>query len=309
MNNLKKLLLIFLFIFFLFLAFKYNYLLGSVVVKATSLWLTKVFPSLFIMFILNEIIIKTNALSLLNKLIGPPFNKLFHTSGSSSLAFILSLFSGTPSNAYILKEMLSNMQITLEDANKLIYYTYFPNPLFLYTILRLSFNNFITLKIIITLYLSNVLIGLFVRGKKNNNKIILINNENNNYNLLTIIPKAIKKSMDTLLMILGSIIFYLIISTIFENLLNLSLMGEIILKGILEISTSLNSLPLLNIFSLKKEILAILIISFAGLSIHTQILEILNGTKIKYQNFFKGRLYQILIGTSSYFLISIIMGG
>lgn len=306
MNNLKKIFSLFLLFLIILIFFKYNYILSKTVVEATNIWLTKVFPSLFIMFIINEIIIKTKALELLNKLIGPLFNKLWHITSSSSLAFILSIFSGTPGNAYILKEMLEDAQITLEDANKLIYYTYFPNPLFLYTILNLSFNQTITLKIIMTLFISNLIIAFLVRGNKPNYSCNPKPNSSKT-NLFFILPTAIKKSLNTLLMILGSIIFYLIISNLLLTIFKLNLSLEILLKGFLEISNALNTLPLLNTLSIKKEIIALIIISFAGLSIHTQVLEILNETKIAYSHFLKGRLYQILISTSTYLLISIII--
>ena len=45
-----------------------------------------------------------------------------------------------------------------------------------------------------------------------------------------------------------------------------------------------------------KEIIAIAIISFGGLSIHTQIKAILEDTKIIYNFFLKGRIIHVIIG-------------
>ena len=57
MNSLKKIFIIFLLFFSIVLLFKYNYLLQSSVLTSLNLWINKVFPSLFIMFIINDIIV------------------------------------------------------------------------------------------------------------------------------------------------------------------------------------------------------------------------------------------------------------
>ena len=171
MNKIKKHLSILIIFILILLLFKYNYILKESVIDGVNIWLTKVFPSLFIMFIINDLIINLNILKEVNKFINPLFNKLFKTSGNSSNVFLLSIFSGTPSSAFIIKEMLNNNKITLEDANKLITFTFFSNPLFLYTILSLSFNKFIVIKIIFINYLSNIIIGFLFRNKYQNKKV------------------------------------------------------------------------------------------------------------------------------------------
>jgi len=302
MNKIKKYSLTFLILLFIILLFKYNYLLQNTIIEGVNLWLTKVFPTLFIMFIINDLIINLNLFNNINW-----FNKLFNVSGNSTNAFILSIFSGTPSAAFIIKEMLNNNKITINDANKLISFTFFSNPLFLYNILSLSFNKFITIKIIIIHYLSNIIIGLIYRKKYKKIDINISNKSSNNKNIFLLLPNSIKKSLDTLIMILGTIIFYMILSNIINNIIPLNNLTEIIFKGILEITQSLNLLSNLNIISIIKEIIAISIISFGGLSIHTQVLSIINDTKIQYKNFFIGRLLHVLISTNTYLLFCFII--
>lgn len=308
MNKLKKIFTIILLFTFIYLLFKYNFILQTSINDSVILWLNKVFPSLFIMFILNDLIINSHILDNLCNLISPIFNKIYHVSGTSLECFILCLFSGTPSSAYIIKEMLNNNSINESDANKLISFTFFSNPLFLYNILSISFNKFITLKIIIIHYITNLLIGLFYRKNKSNNSnsnITIKNKEN--INIIKLIPNAISKSFNTLLMILGTITFYMIISNYLLKIIPLNIFGEVILRGILEITQSLNILTNLNILSIIKEIIALSIISFGGLSIHTQILNIISDTNIKYQNFFSGRILHVLLSTNIYFFITIFL--
>ena len=51
----------------------------------------------------------------------------------------------------------------------------------------------------------------------------------------------------------------------------------------------------LTILNEIKEIIAVIIISFGGLSINTQIKAILEDTDLNYKYFFNGRLMQALI--------------
>lgn len=302
MNKIKKYFLIILVFIIIVILFKYNYILEISVINGVNIWLTKVFPTLFIMFIINDLIINLDILKEINATINPFFNKIFKTSGNASNVFLLSIFSGTPSAAFIIKEMLNKKQISLNDANKLIAFTFFSNPLFLYAILSLSFNKCIVIKIILFHYLSNIIIGIFFKNKYQNNNLNITLSMTNKKNVFLLIPTAISKSLNTLIMILGTIVFYMIITNLITNIFHLPSFLEILLKGFLEITQSLNALSKLNVSSIIKEISALAIISFGGLSIHTQVLSIINGTNISYKNFLLGRILHVLISTNAYFL-------
>jgi hypothetical protein len=257
------------------------------------------------MFILNDIIINTNILNNISKSINPLFNRIFNTSNNSFEVFILSLFSGTPSSAFIIKEMLEKNKLDIGSANKLISFTFFSNPLFLYNILSITFNKYITIKIILIHYLSNIFIGLLLRNKYNT-ITINSNNDYKNNNILYILPNSIKKSINTLLMILRTIIFYMIITNILLTIINLNNINIVLLKGLLEITQSLNMLNIINYKSIIKEIIAISIISFGGMSIHTQVLSLISNTNISYKNFFIGRILHVLTSTFTYIMCTII---
>ncbi len=305
MNKLKKIFSLLLIFILIFILFKYNYLLQPSVISSLKLWLTKVFPSLFIMFILNDLIISTNVLQDFNKLINPLFNKLFKTNGNAFACFILSLFSGSPTNAYIINETLKKGEITRKTANNLMRYTYFSNPLFLYNILSGTFNKYITFKIIIIHYLANIIIGLFLtKGEDKCN--LLINNKEKKNSFILSLPKSITKSINTLSVIFGCITFYMIITNIIISIIPLNNTLKVIFKGLLEITQGLNILNTISNKSIIKEIIAIFLISFGGLSIHTQVLSLTTDNKELYQNYFIGRVFQALISTNAYILIYII---
>ena len=260
---------------FIILIFKYNNIVLSSTISATKLWFYKVFPYLFIMIIINDSLINLNII------------KLFKN--SSIYVFLMSLISGTPSSAYILGNLYKNNSLSQNNANYILLFTYFTNPLFLYTILNNIFTNqFIVIKLIIIHYLSNIIIFIIVRKKLDNK---LSNFSKTNFN----IADSIKKSINTNLVVLGTICFYLIISNIIITILPNNPYLSFFIQGFLEITQGLNYL--INFKTNFKYILAIIILSFGGLSIHTQVKCILDEYNLDYNYFLKGRIIQTFIAT------------
>ena len=266
---------------------------AEVIINATNLFLRKVFVSLFPMFIINDILINLNIPYYFYLVFNKLFLKVFKTSGLGAYVFIMSLISGTPSNAYILKELVEERKLSYEEASHFLMFTYFSNPLFLTIMLGSIFDSKTTLKIILIHYISNILIGILKRGKAP--KITHQNFQLETRKRNGILIKSINKSISTLLMILGTVTFYMLLTYIITYPFQNNILLKTCFSGLLEITNGLNNLINLNIYSKIKEIIAIAIISFGGLSIHTQIKAILEDTQIKYKYFLKGRLLHTMI--------------
>lgn len=265
----------------------------DVILNATNLFLTKVFVSLFPMFIINDLLINLNFAYFFYKIFNHIFKLLFNSSGVLSYIMIMSLLSGTPTNAYIIASLESEGKISIEEANHYLYFTYFSNPLFLFTMLLVIFPINIVIKLILIHYLSNIIIALLLRRKApkiTQNEITF-----SNPNIGSTLIKSISRSINTLLMILGTIVFYMLLTFIISNTFNLNNLGRILVSGFLEITSGLNNLSQITLSVKLKEIIALFIISFGGLSIHTQIKSILEDTNIDYKYFLKGRIMQAVI--------------
>ena len=261
----KRIIIYFTIFILIFLIFNnYEIVLDSTI-NSVNLWLYKVFPYLFIMIIINDTLINLD------------FASLFKN--PSIYIFIMSLLSGTPTSAIIIGNLYNQNKISKNNANITLLFTYFANPLFLYTILNSIFNSqIITIKLIIIHYISNIILYFIYK-----NKLEVIQKTKNKLEFN--ISNSIKKAMNTTIMVLGSITFYLVLS----NLLNLNF----IFRGLLEMTQGLNILITLNCS--YKEIIAMLFISFGGLSIHTQIKCILDDYNLEYKYFLKGRILQTII--------------
>ncbi|MBQ9834569.1 MAG: hypothetical protein IJO33_05190 [Bacilli bacterium] len=261
----------------------YNQKITLIIKDSTILWFNKVFPSLFPMFILNDLLLSYH--------IDYYICKIFKKNGLKYYVFIMSLLSGSPSSAYIIKRLYDDKIIDKYNANKLLSFTYFSSPLFLITMLSFLFTNKTTIiKIILIHYLSNFIISFFYKIETNDKLSYKVTKDfGSNF------ANAINKAINTLLMILGILTFYIIISYIFIDIFNLNSITSSMIKGILEVTQGLTFLNELFINEKLKIILATLYINFGGLSIHSQIKSIISDTSINYKYFLKGRIFQTLI--------------
>ena len=108
--------------------------------------------------------------------------------------------------------------------------------------------------------------------------------------------------MNTLILILGVITFFSCITTTITTNINSPIIKSIIC-GILEITSGVNEINLLNIPLNIKAILITFIISFGGISSHIQVMSILEDTHLKYLPYFFTRIAHGIIASILTFLL------
>ncbi len=269
----KRKITILLIMTFIILIFNnYDIVLKSTL-DATTIWLNRVFPNLFIMIIIQDLLINLD------------FASFFKN--TAVYIFIMSLLSGTPSGTYIISKLKQQNIISKEYANTCLIFTFFANPLFLYSILNSIFlSKFITIRLMLILYLTNLfLYFIYKKDLPSNGKSINANEIN--------LSSSIKTSINTTITVLGVITFYLILSNIIITEFNIIYPFNIFFKGFLEMTQGLAALINANIKF--KEIISMIFISFGGFSIHTQVSCILNEADLSYKYFFKGRIIQTIL--------------
>lgn len=245
----------------------YNNYISNQIIYSVNIWLTKIVPTLFPTFILVDIIYNSNIPKILNK--------KFHI----NYLYILSIISGSPSNAYI----LNNYN---HDLTKLLSVTQYTSIIFTYTYLNLIFTKSQAITIIILNILTSFILIKFIKPPK----IEYINTQTTYTNTIL---KSINKSITTLINILGTIIFF--------NILPINLIENIYIKSfllsILEITSSLTNLSILNLPFYIKLILTCISVSTCGLCIFCQIKSIINDTKCNYKKYLIYRLLHLILFT------------
>lgn len=291
----KNNLYIFATLLFVFLLFQNNIAFKRCILNGCLVFFENVFPSLFPMFLVNDILMNYNFFFLLDNSINKIFKKIFGFSSIASYIFILSMFSGTPTNAYITANLVNEKKLSCQDASIILTYSCFLNPLFLYNMLNAIFHTTsITFKIIFIHYILNFFIAFLLRKYPYEKRVP---SKTNPLSFSNTLSKSLKRSIDTLLLILGTIIFYFILCEGINTFFNSPLLN-CITNGILEATGGLAKLTLLQINNHLKEILVSLFISFGGLSIHTQIKNIITEANISYKYFFLSRILHAFLSTT-----------
>lgn len=274
---------------------------------ALDIWKDKLFPSLFPFFVISSLLINYGFVEFVSEVFKPFMTIFFRTSGNSSFIFIMSIISGIPSNAKYINDLLDKKMIDINEAEKLLMFTHFSNPLFILgTVGILFFNNYrIGLLILGAHYISNIIIGICVRNYHpiDSNisfslKKAIIDMDNKRTSSETfgkVLTKALLDAINTLMLILGVITFFLIITTIINSQMNLNPLAKSIISGLFEMTQGLSFISTLDISMKVKIILATMIISFGGFSCHMQVISILSEKKIRYLPYLVSRIIHALL--------------
>lgn len=282
---------------------------------AFDIWKNNLFPFLFPMFVISEVMISLNAIDIFSNLGNTIITKLFKVKKEGTFILIMSMLSGFPSSAKYINSMYEKGILNDNDASKILMFTHFSNPLFIIGTISSTFlgNIKLTKLIFLSHYLTNILIGIMFRNynpiKKENNlsSFKYSSTKESSKSLGAILGNAIVNSINTLLLILGTISIFLLITTILNSTIDLGNTGNAIINGIIEMSQGLKYVSMLEISLRLKTTLSVMIISFGGLSVHLQVMSILSNTKVKYLPFLLSRIIHALIAGLIAFLIFPIM--
>lgn len=271
-------------------------IISETIINSFYIWFNTLVPSMLPMFIISDILINYNFTKYIPNKIINFISKIFNISNNATLIVLLSLVSGFPLNAMNIITSYNNNLISKEEAEHLLLFNHFPNPLFVLNtvgILYLNSNKY-GIIILISTYLSSIILGILVRNKNTLTNNNCITKSSKSQTFTEIFSSSIKKSINSLLMISVTVCLFLILSTLIINIFHLNSYLSLGIKSILEMTMGLEHLSKMNISNIFKVILSSSIISFGGLSIHMQVISILD-ERIRYRNYFIGRIYQVLI--------------
>lgn len=273
-----------------------------------NLWVKNIIPSLFPFFIITDILINYDITKYIPKFIKNIFKNLFNIGENELTIFLLSILSGFPSNARNTRNLYDKGKIDLYEANHILIFSHFSNPLFVLTTIPIFFfhDESIGIILLVSHYLSNIILGMIIRKKeKTTDYITNINHSNNKFSEVFI--NAIKKSINTITTIGGIVTVFLVLSTLISQFLNLNNYNSMLFKGIMEITIGIDSLVKLNLPMIYKLTITSMFLAFGGLSVHMQVINEIMGTEIKYSQFFLGRIVQMIISGIITFIICLII--
>lgn len=271
-----------------------------------SIWKDNLFPTLFPFFVVSSLLLNYGFVDILGNLLSKPMNKLFHLPGCCGFVLAISLVSGFPSGAKYTKDLVENNLITIKQAERLLTFTHYSNPLFILGMIGsiLLNNQKLAYLIMIVHIVSGLLVGIIFREKNYYSCENMQKKSNKTSKTFgQLLTESIMSSLNTMFLLLGIVTIFLIISTIIKNIVSLPPILSTIVSGILEMTQGVKLASLMQTSELIKIIIITGIISFGGLSVHMQVLGIISEQKIRYKYFFLARIIHSILAM---LLVSII---
>lgn len=253
--------------------------------EALNIWSKSLFPVLYPTLILSDVLLASGIINKIPKVLYNIYSCIFKTSPYGLFVFLVSVFAATPTNAKILKDLYDNKLIDKNSLSKILSQTIFFNP-----ILILTFSN---LKVLIIMWVSNILTSFILRNKLVSNDITL-----KDINFKFNINESIEKNMKTILNILGTLTLFLSLSSI------IPIKNQILktfISGILEITSGFSRIKL-YLTSPLNDIMMLIFVSLASFSIIMQIKSILKETKFDSKYFYVSRFITLILSLFIYFI-------
>ena len=274
-----------------------------------SIWKDNLFPTLFPFFIISSLLMNYGFVDIIGNFLSRPMEKFFKLPGCSGFVLASSLFSGFPSGAKYTTDLIKSNKITTKEGEKLLTFTHFSNPLFIIGMIGtiLLNNQKIAYLILISHIISGLLVGIIFKDKENKiTKNTLKNIELPNKTFGEVLSTTIFDSLNTMFLLLGVVTIFLILTTFINEIITLPNYIKVITSGILEMTQGVKLASDINIPLVLKTTLITGIISFGGLSVHTQVISIISSTKIKYKPFLLARILHSILAMVFVFILYII---
>lgn len=276
-----------------------------------SIWKDNLFPTLFPFFVVSSLLISYGFIDIIGKLLEKPMSYFFHLKKESSFALAASLLSGFPSGAKYTKDLVEKGLIDRDEGSRLLTFTHYSNPLFIMGMIgNILLNNQKTALIILISHVFSGLLTGYLLNIKYKNYISFSNNKSINTRsdkkFGELLQISIFDSLNTMFLLLGVVTIFLIITTIINNIIALPDIVNVIISGILEMTQGVKNASLLNYPEIVKVVLITAIISFGGLSVHTQVLSIISSQKIKYKQFLLARIIHSILASLFVFILYIV---
>ena len=275
------------------------------------LFVKNVAPALFPFFFFTKLLTGLGGASAMGKALKKPVAKLYNAPKESGYILIMSLISGYPIGAKLIRDFYDNGNFTIANCKKVASFTSTSGPLFVVgTVGTLMLSSPKAGYVLFLCHALGALInGLIYRGRKSEENLMSMPSVSNDEDLLN---KSITSSILSVLVVGGYIaIFSMIIDIAIDlkvvDTLSLLLAKPLSLFGISQEVAEATVISLIEItrgcqaFAQSGVNMKIILpfiaglLSFGGLSITFQSLTFLKGCKIKTSYYFLVKLTQAII--------------
>lgn len=287
-----ELFILFIILLLLILCIFNSELIIDCMINYTILFFKKLFPTTFLFFMFSNLLVEYHFIEFISRVL--------HKNGSTLYVLLMSLLSGFPSGSKYTVDLYNKKLISLGSANYLIKFTHFPNPLFIMGVVSKIVGYRLAFIILISLIISNIIIMIVFKPKNSDDFCISVNTGNNSFS--NNLVNSSRKALEVILNIYVTSIFFYLISVIINNYSSSNLYFFVLINGFFDLTSGINVVSLIP-NNLTKCFYILLFFSIGSFSIHSQIKSIISNTPLNYYSFLIGRIIQLLLSSSIFYLV------
>ncbi|SFS92226.1 sporulation integral membrane protein YlbJ [Paenibacillus sp. 453mf] len=310
-------------------------------VRGLSIWWDVLFPSLFPFFVISELLLGLGIVHFTGTLLHPLMRPVFRIPGTGGFVAAISYASGYPIGAKLTAKLWEKKQITRDEGERLVAFTTTSDPIFLIGAVSVGFFQLPAVAVMLAIahYGAGLIVGLLMRfhGKKDSTaeseqpvdkphrlrgalEAMHKARIEDGRTMGELLRQAIQSSLQLITVVGGLVVFFCVILEVFTQaglmtgmyhtvelmLKTLGLPPEIsqsLVGGLFEVTLgaryagTLAEIPLMY-----KVAAAACVLSWGGLSVHAQVVSILNPTPLRYAPFLIARLVHALLSGMIVFL-------
>lgn len=304
-------------------------------VSGLEIWWHIVFPALLPFFIFARLLIGLGVVHMMGVFLEPVMRPVFNVPGTGSFVMAMGLASGFPIGSVLTAELRSRNLCNRVEAERLLSFTNTADPLFMFGAVAVGMLGYPAAGLAIALahYLSSLTLGILLRFYRRREpssadpasrrgmvvlralNALVEAREKDGRPLGELMGDAVRKSIDTLMLIGGFIILFSVIIRILELVGVVDFLGAglgavlkgcglsprlapALVSGIFEIDLGCQYAGLLEGVVFSDKLIAVsMIIAWSGLSVHAQVASIISRTDIRITPYLVSRfIHAVLAG-------------
>lgn len=268
-----------------------------------------IIPSLFPFFMCSGLLIYSGFCESLARLCRPVMMPLFNINGSGAAAFVLGILSGYPLGAVTACQLYENRYLSETETERLLAFCNNSGPLFILGSVGVAL--YASPKIGILLYLAHILASLtvgflfrFYKKKEYHALPATIQNPERSFG--EIFSIVIKNSIQNILIVCAAILFFSVAANLIMQYITVTPWLKSTLTGLIEFATGSIGIAHSALALPYKLVLSSLIVGFAGLSVHMQVMGVISQHKLSLKPYIIGKILHGIIAAGYMYLICIL---
>lgn len=300
--------------------------------RGISIWWDVLFPALLPFFVISDLMLGIGVVHFAGTLLDPLMRPLFRISGRGGFVMAMGFVAGYPVGARLAAQLRAKQELKRDEGERLVAFTTTADPIFLIGAVSIGFFHDPALALVLAVahYLGAVIVGGIMRfhgkeaptdmGEKNDKRNLLVRaidamrraREEDARPFGQMFAEAVESALRLVFVVGGLVVFFCVFIDLLQKLgaiqwissaaaIFLTLIGsdpglaEALVNGLFEVTIGAQAASLAEVSYPQRAIVAAFVLSWAGLSVHAQVVSLLTNTGFRYWPFLFARLLHALI--------------